>query len=170
MGNWDLTHGGATNVSCFMGMVSASEHLAQSFQSFNLKYKDTALWGSYFVGERMQLEDLLFNLQSQWKQLIKRVANNEIKMGKNILMSKLIAERGDSANNANSIATDVLRYGRRITLEEWAERINRVNANKMHSVMEEYVWDRCPAVSGLGPVENFPLYEEIRYKMSTVIY
>lgn len=170
MGNWDLTHGGGINVSCYMGMVSTAEHLAQSFQSFNLKYKDTALWGSYFVGERMQLENLLWELQTQWKRLCIEVANNEIRQGKNALLTKLICEREGSAKNANSIASDVLRFGRRVTLEEWAERINRVNSTKIRELCEEFIWDRCPVVAAVGPVENLPLYEEIRMKMSWFKY
>ncbi|OTF82589.1 Insulinase-like protein [Euroglyphus maynei] len=170
MGRWDLTHGGGINVSCYMGMVSNMDHLAQSFQSFNLKYKDTALWGSYFVGERMQLEEFVWHLQTQWRRLCIEVANNEIKLGKNILMTNLICEREGSANNANSIAADMMRFGRRITLEEWAERINRVNSAKLHSLAENYIWDRCPVVAAVGPVENLPLYEELRMKMSWIRY
>lgn len=170
MGNWDLSHGGGANVSSYMGMISASEHLAQSFRSFNLKYKDTALFGSYFVGERMQLQELLWQLQYQWKRMVMQVANNEIQLGKNILMSKLIREREDSVRNAHSLARDVYRHGRRVTLEELHGKIKQIDSAKMHSVAENYIWDRCPSVSALGPVENLPHYEEIRMSMSWVRY
>lgn len=170
MGNWDLSHGGGANVSSYMGMVSSSDHLAQSFKSFNLTYKDTALWGSYFVGERMQLEEFLWHLQTQWKRLCIEIANNEIKLGKNILLTKLINDREGSTNNANSIASDVIKFGRRIPIDEWADKINKVDSKKFRNVAEEYIWDRCPVVAALGPVENLPLYEEIRMKMSWFKY
>lgn len=153
-----------------MGMVSSSEHLAQSFEGFNLAYKDTSLFGSYFVGERMSLEEMLWQLQYQWKRLCKDVTNNEIKQGKNNLFSRLVQERESSAGNANSLAKDVLRYGRRISLEEWERRINEVDSKKIHQVATNYIWNRCPVVSGLGPVENLPNYEEIRMYMSWVRY
>ncbi|KAF7490092.1 hypothetical protein SSS_04101 [Sarcoptes scabiei] len=170
MGNWDLTHGGGNNVSCYMGMVSNSEHLAQSFKSFNLLYRDNSLWGSYFVGERMQLDSFMSHLQTQWKRLCMEIANNEIRQGKNALMTRLITERDGSANNANSIANDIRRFGHRVSLEEWAERINRVNSSKFRSITENYLWDRCPAIAALGPVENLPNYEEIRLHMKWIKY
>ncbi|KAI2810969.1 mitochondrial processing peptidase beta subunit [Blomia tropicalis] len=169
-GNWDLTHGGGINTACYMGMVSSSEHLAQSFQSFNLAYRDTALWGSYVVGERMKLEELLWQLQYQYKRLCSDVTNNEIRQGKNALLTKLITQREGSVNNAHSIASEIFRFGRRLTLEEWQSKISQVNSSNIHQVCEEHIWDRCPAVSAIGPVENFPNYEEIRMKMSWMRY
>ena len=153
-----------------MGMISSCNQLAQSIQSFNLAYKDTALFGSYFVGERMQLEELLRQLQYQWKRLCLEVTNNEIRLGKNVLLTKYILQREGSANNANSLASDILRFGRRVTLEEWQSKIEQVNSEKIRSVASNYFWDRCPVVSALGPIENLPLYEEIRMKMTFIRY
>lgn len=151
-------------------MISSSDHLAQSFQSFNLKYKDTALFGSYFVGERLKLEELVWQLQYQWKRLCIQVANNELRQGKNILLTKKIKQRENSASNANNMALELLRYGRRIPLDEWEEKINRVNSEKLHNTAENYIWDRCPVVSAIGPVENLPLYENVRMGMSWTRY
>lgn len=164
LGNWDLTRGG--NVSSNIGAICARDHLAQSFQSFNLAYKDTALWGAYFVGERMKQEDLLEQLLYQWKRLCTEVTNNELGMGKNALLTKLYSQREGSIKNAASIASDILRFGRRMSLEEWQSKIRQVDSAKMHSVAENYILDRCPSVSALGPVENLPHYENIRMKMS----
>lgn len=151
-------------------MVSAADHLTQSFQAFNLGYKDTGLWGAYFVGERMQLEETLWQLKYQWKRLCIEVTNNELAQGKNNLLSKLVAQREGSANNANSLALDFLRYGKRVRLEDWERKIKEVDSKNVHKVAENFIWDRCPVVSGLGPVENLPLYEDIRMSMSWTRY
>src|SRR6218665_3431730 len=123
--------GGGINTTSYMGMICQAEHLGQSFEAFNLVYKETALFGGYLVGERMQLEELLWQYQYQWKRLCMEVTNNEIAQGKNNLMSKLIRKREGSANNARSLATEILRYGQRSTLEDWKGKIDRINAKKV---------------------------------------
>lgn len=153
-----------------MGMISAAEHLTQAVKTFNIAYKDTALWGTYFVGERMKLEEMCWQIQYQWKRLYSEIANNEIKLGKNNLMTKLISQREGSANNANSIASDVLRFGRRVSLEEWQSKMAQVNSDKIHSMAEKYIWDQCPCVSAIGPIEELPLYDDLRMKMSWIRY
>ena len=153
-----------------MGMISASDHLAQSFQGFNLLYRETALFGAYFVGERMQLEELLWQYTYQLKRLCVEVTTNEIALGKNNLLSKLIRQRESSVSNNKSLATEILRYGQRSTLEDWKLKIDRVSSQKFRQVAEDYIWDRCPVVSALGPCEALPLQEEIRMKMFWMRY
>lgn len=143
--NCDLTRG--SNLSSNMSRISAAKNLAQSFQSFNLTYKDTALWGAYFVGQRIKQEEVMFPLMDQWKRLCVQVTNNQIRQGKNNLLTKIISQREGSISNANSIASDILLFGRRISLEEWQCKIQQVNSAKMQSVAENYIWDRCPSVS-----------------------
>ncbi len=167
---WDLTHGGGENLSNYYGLVSASDHLTQAVKPFNLAYKDTALWGVYFIGERMKLADMCWQIQHQWKRLYLEIANNEIRFGKNNLLTKLITQRDGSASNANSIASDVLRFGRRISLEEWQSKIAQVNSDKIHQMGEKYFWDQCHAMSSLGPVEELPVYDDLRMTMSWVRY
>lgn len=151
------------NVDNYMGPDTAT--LAQSIRSFNLAYKDTALFGTYFVGERMQLETIFDRVRGQWNRLCFEVANNEVNLGKNPLLTKLIIQREGSLRNANSLASDIFRFGRRVTLEEWKAKIDSIDSQKMRELATNYILDRCPVVSALGPVENLPLYEEIRMKM-----
>ena len=37
--------------------------IAHSFQSFNTCYKDTGLWGIYFVTDKLNQENMIFNIQ-----------------------------------------------------------------------------------------------------------
>jgi len=142
----------------------------ESFQPFNLSYRETALWGTYFVGDRMKLEPGLESILHEWRHLCKAVTNNELQKGKNALLTKLISEREGNINNANSIASDILRFGRRVTLEEWQTKINQVDKYKVHQVAENYIWDRCPAISALGPVEQLSTYDFLRMYMSSYIW
>ena len=37
-----------------------------SCQAFNTCYSDTGLWGVYFASERMSIEDMMYNVQTEW--------------------------------------------------------------------------------------------------------
>ena len=56
IGSWDRTHGGGANLASNLASYSAQSNLCHSFQSFNTCYKDTGLWGIYFVCEPMKCE------------------------------------------------------------------------------------------------------------------
>lgn len=56
IGSWDRSHGGGANLASNLASYSAQSNLCHSFQSFNTCYKDTGLWGIYFVCEPMKCE------------------------------------------------------------------------------------------------------------------
>uniref|UniRef100_A0A1B0D311 Peptidase M16 C-terminal domain-containing protein n=1 Tax=Phlebotomus papatasi TaxID=29031 RepID=A0A1B0D311_PHLPP len=49
IGTWDRSQGGGVNNASNLARASAESGLCHSFQSFNTCYKDTGLWGIYFV-------------------------------------------------------------------------------------------------------------------------
>jgi len=163
---WDLTQGGP--------IITPNNRLDakwfQSIQPFNLAYRDTALWGTYFVGDRMKLEGGLHGLFTEWRHFCTKITNNEIQKGKNVLLNKLISQREGGVNNVNSLATDVLRYGRRVTLEELEEQIKQVDKHKVRQVSEQYIWDRDPAVSAFGPIEQLEGYEWMKMLTSSPLW
>lgn len=61
IGSWDRSHGGGANLASNLAHFSAQSNLCHSFQSFNTCYKDTGLWGIYFVCEPMMCEVRLLN-------------------------------------------------------------------------------------------------------------
>lgn len=56
-------------------------------------------------------------------------------------------------------------YQRRIPLHELEKRIDSVSAQNIRDVAMKYIYDRCPAVAAVGPVENLPDYNRIRSSM-----
>lgn len=63
------------------------------------------------------------------------------------------------------IGRQQLCYNRRIPLHELERRINSVTAQNVRDVAMKYIYDRCPAVAAVGPVENLPEYNRIRSSM-----
>lgn len=66
IGSWDRSHGGGANLASNLAAASAQANLCHSFQSFNTCYTDTGLWGIYFVADKLSIEDMVFNVQSEW--------------------------------------------------------------------------------------------------------
>ncbi len=59
----------------------------------------------------------------------------------------------------------MLCYGRRIPLPELDARIEAVNAQMIRDVCMKYIYDRCPAVVAVGPIDQLPEYNRIRSAM-----
>ena len=55
--------GGGANNSSPLAHYCAEKGFAHSFQSFNTCYKDTGLWGIYFVTDALNQENMVYNIQ-----------------------------------------------------------------------------------------------------------
>lgn len=63
------------------------------------------------------------------------------------------------------IGRQLLCYGRRLPPHELTHRINSITAKNVRDVCYKYLYDRCPAIAAVGPVENLPDYNVIRSSM-----
>merc|ERR1719512_319770 len=66
IGSWDRSMGGGANNSSRLAHYCAEKGFCHSFQSFNTCYKDTGLWGIYFVSDALNQENMVFNIQHEW--------------------------------------------------------------------------------------------------------
>ncbi|XP_060691261.1 cytochrome b-c1 complex subunit 1, mitochondrial-like [Hemiscyllium ocellatum] len=165
IGNWDRTYGGGVNQSSRLAQISVENKLGHSFQSFNTCYSDTGLWGIYFVCDGMSIEDMLHFAQGEWMRLCTSVTESEVTRAKNALKTRLIAQLDGTTPACADIGRQILSYGRRISLAEWNARIDDVDALKLRDVCTRYIYDKCPAVAAVGPIEQLPDYNRIRSAM-----
>ncbi len=170
IGSWDRSHGGGSNCSSYMALASATDNLSHSFQAFNLSYRETGLWGVYFVSERMKLQPFSWQLQTEWRRMCTELTDNELIRAKNLLMTNILLQSEGSTPIAEDIGRQILNYGKRFSLPEMEAKIASVTAKQVREVCSKYIWDRCPVVAAVGPVENLPLYEELRSKMYWIRY
>lgn len=56
IGAWDRVHGSGSGNASKLAAICSQDQLAHSFQSFNTCYKDTGLWGIYFVSAGLCLD------------------------------------------------------------------------------------------------------------------
>ncbi|XP_026472396.1 mitochondrial-processing peptidase subunit beta isoform X1 [Ctenocephalides felis] len=165
IGAWDRSQGGGNSNASRLAQASAGGGLCHSFQSFNTCYKDTGLWGIYFVCDPMQCENMLFNIQNEWMRLCTIVTETEVERAKNHLKTNMLLLLDGTTPVCEDIGRQMLCYGRRIPIHELEQRIESVTAQNIRDVATKYIYDRCPAVAAVGPVENLPDYNRIRSSM-----
>ncbi|KAM7360477.1 ubiquinol-cytochrome c reductase core protein 1 [Cochliomyia hominivorax] len=165
IGAWDRSQGGGVNNASNLARASAEDNLCHSFQSFNTCYKDTGLWGIYFVCDPLECENMLFNVQQEWMRLCTMVTEAEVERAKNLLKTNMLLQLDGTTPICEDIGRQMLCYNRRIPLHELEQRIDAVDVQNVRDVAMKYIYDRCPAVAAVGPVENLPDYNRIRSSM-----
>lgn len=165
IGSWDRSMASGGNVGSKLAQLSGEYSLAHSFQAFNTCYADTGLWGVYFVTDRNKIDDFMIALQDEWVRLATTVTESEVTRAKNILRTNMLLQLDGSTPICEEIGRQLLVYGRRLPLAELEERIEAVSANVIRKVCMKHVYDKCPAISAVGPVEQLPDYNRTRGRM-----
>jgi len=165
IGSWDRSMASGGNVGSRLAQASANNNLCHSFQAFNTCYADTGLWGVYFVTDRLKIDDFLISLHDEWIKLCTSVTESEVTRAKNILRTNMLLQLDGSTPICEEIGRQLLVYNRRLPLHELEERIEAVNANVIRNVCMKHIYDKCPAIAAVGPVEQLPDYNRTRGRM-----
>ncbi|MEE6502221.1 hypothetical protein FKM82_004447 [Ascaphus truei] len=165
IGNFDVTYGGGKNLSSPLARTAAEHKLCQSFQTFNIRYSDTGLLGIHFVTDAHNIEDMLHVAQGEWMRLCTSVTDGEVTQAKNVLKSAMVAQLEGTTLVCEDIGRQILNYDHRISLEEWNSRIDAVDAKTVQKICSKYLYDKCPALAGVCPIEQIPDYNRIRSAM-----
>jgi len=165
IGSWDRSMGGGANNSSRLAQYCAENNFCSSFQSFNTCYKDTGLWGIYFVCGGMDILDMFFNIQQEWKRMATSITDFEVDRAKNLLKTNMLLQLDGTTPICEDVGRQMLCYGRRIPQHELEARIDAVDAKQVRDTCYKYIYDRCPVVAAVGPVEQVPDYNVIRSGM-----
>uniref|UniRef100_A0A667ZFK0 Mitochondrial-processing peptidase subunit beta n=1 Tax=Myripristis murdjan TaxID=586833 RepID=A0A667ZFK0_9TELE len=158
IGSYDITYGGGKHLSSRLARLAVEENLCHSFQAFHSSYSDTGLLGIYFVTDKHHIDDMMMNLCTT-------VTESDVARGKNALKASLVGQLNGTTPICDDIGRHILNYGRRIPLAEWDARIDAVTPRMVRDVCSKYIYDKCPAVAGVGPVEQLPDYNRMRSAM-----
>jgi processing peptidase subunit beta len=162
IGNWDRSMGGGANSSSPLAKYCHEKEFAHSFQSFNTCYKDTGLWGIYFVTDAVNQENMIYNISHEWMRLCNNVTEFEVERAKNLLKTNMLLQLDGTTPVCEDIGRQMLCYGRRMPQHELEARIDAVDAQLVRDTCYKYIYDRCPAIAAVGPIENLPDYNRIR--------
>ncbi|XP_026518679.1 mitochondrial-processing peptidase subunit beta-like [Terrapene carolina triunguis] len=63
------------------------------------------------------------------------------------------------------IGRQMLCYNRRIPIPELEARIEAIDARTIREICTKYIYDKCPAIAAVGPIEQLPDYNRIHSGM-----
>jgi len=163
LGSWDRTLGGGANLSSNLAQRVASSHGANRFMAFNTCYSDTGLFGLYLVSsERGHLDDLMYLVQNELMRLTTAATEAEVARAKNQLKTSLLLQLDGTTPVCEDIGRQVLTYGRRLTPYEIDARIEAVDAAAVRKALYKYIYDKDPALVGIGPIEALTDYNRLQ--------
>merc|ERR1712126_150532 len=119
----------------------------------------------YWVCEGMGCADMSYHVQQEWMKLCSSITEFEVERAKNALRTNMLQQLDGSTPTAEDIGRQMLCYGRRIPPHELDARIKAVDAKTVMDVCFHYIYDRCPVIAAVGPVENLPDYLRLRSGM-----
>ena len=114
IGNWDRSMGGGANNSSRLAHYCAEKGFCHSFQSFNTCYKDTGLWGIYFVTDSLNQENMVFNIQNEWMRMCTNLTDFEVNRAKNLLKTNMLLQLDGTTPICEDVGRQMLCYGRRL--------------------------------------------------------
>ncbi|VDL43877.1 unnamed protein product [Hymenolepis diminuta] len=161
-GAWDRTHGGGSNLASPLASKFSQDGNIHSYQHFFTCYHDTSLWGVYFTAEKFGLDEAVSAFTKEMVRMSSQITEHEVERAKNQLKTHLMIQLDGTTPICEDIGRQMLVYGRRISVSEMLARIDAIDGNRLREVCSKYVFDRCPAVASIGPIESLPDYNRIR--------
>jgi processing peptidase subunit beta len=126
----------------------------QLMQPFCTCYKDTGLFGVYFVQpmhKKEAVDDVVSTIQEELVALTTGVSEEDLVSAKAQLKYNMMMQMDGTSPNAEEIGRQMLAYGRRMSLAETFARIDAIEAADVTRVAEKVIWDQEIAFTGMGP-------------------
>ncbi|CDH55148.1 mitochondrial processing peptidase beta subunit [Lichtheimia corymbifera JMRC:FSU:9682] len=162
IGSWDRTLGATGHLTSSLSSVMHNHQLANSFMAFNTSYKDTGLWGIYYVSENKdRLDDLVHCTQREWMRLATTVTANEVERAKQQLKAGLLLGLDGSTAIAEDIGRQLLTSGERMSPKEVEKMVAKITVDDVRRVAHDYLYGKQAAVVAIGPVDKLSPYQPI---------
>mmetsp|Transcript_4791 Transcript_4791/g.6224 ORF Transcript_4791/g.6224 Transcript_4791/m.6224 type:complete len:470 (-) Transcript_4791:1117-2526(-) len=162
IGSYDRTQGIGRNHASKLCQSIGEEELALSMTTFNTCYKDTGLFGVYFVCPDHKLDQLLWHVMNNLVRLVHYPTDEELERAKLNLKASMLMGLDGHSNVAEDIGRQLLTYGRRMTPAEIFSRIEAVTTDDIKATATKVINDQDHALSAVGGIHEMPPYEWIR--------
>ncbi|CAH0716349.1 unnamed protein product, partial [Brenthis ino] len=163
--SWDRTQGGTICNGSPLARAASTSLLCEKFESFYIAYHDVGLWGIYFVGDRLCLDDMVSNIQDQWMQMCTTIVQSDAQRAVNLAKLKLAKKINGVANSCRDIGLQLLYKSELKNLSELYCELSNVTDKMIKDVAFNYIYNKCPVVAAIGPTEGLPDYNRIRSGM-----
>lgn len=158
LGAWNRTSSAGKDMNSELAQAAAAGSLCHSFSAFNTSYKDTGLFGVYFVSEPKSTQDMAFQTMEQLVRLCHNVSSEEVARAKAQLKAGVLMSIDNNASKCDEIGRQLLTYGRRISPAEVFARIDAVDVEAITTTARAFINDAEPAISAIGNVHELPDY------------
>ncbi|KAH9638340.1 hypothetical protein HF086_006520 [Spodoptera exigua] len=165
MGGWDRSQPGGVNHPARLARTISQGNLCDSYQAFNLSYKDCGLFGVHFVADTMNQDDIMMSIQEEFMYLAMCVTEPEVERAKNFLKTKILSETESSLGTCMDIGRCTLYYGCRPSLLQKMQAVDSITVDHVRRACYQYLFDKCPVVAAVGPTEGLLEYPRIRSYM-----
>jgi processing peptidase subunit beta len=131
----------------------AKAGLASTMQPFCTCYKDTGLFGVYFVSDTRDKErayDLFHHVQEELVAITTGCSDEDVARGKAQLKFQLLQQMDGTSPTCEEIGRQILTYGRRMSLAETFARIDAIDASDVERVADAIIWDQEVAFAAVG--------------------
>jgi len=135
---------------------------AEHYRAFNLQYSDTGLFGWFCVMDEVAVEHAVGELIFGVNMLSTSVTPEEVERAKRELKLAKLASCDSSKGAAQQVASQVLNYGRVMTPEEYALRLDAINCEDVKRVAWKYLHDAEISFAALGPLHGLPDHYHVR--------
>lgn len=162
IGTWSKGQGGGMKNAWPLAQAAASEDMCEYFESFYIPYRDVGLWGIYFVSRKMDVEDMLYNIQNTWMNMCVTTQFYDIDRAVNNLKFQLAKNVEGGMRSCLDLGMQTMYSCGRQGLDDWFYQLEGQNSVGLRTTMDKFIYDRCPAVAAIGPVEGLPDYTRIR--------
>lgn len=130
--------------------------------AFNTCYKDTGLFGLYFVAPDNKLEDLMWYTLDSLVRLAHTVSDEEVERAKTQLKANILLNQDSLTHTTEEIGRQFLTYGRRVSNPEFFARIDGLTTNDIKKTANKIINDEDHALAAIGPIFELPDYNWIR--------
>ncbi|KAJ8738060.1 hypothetical protein PYW08_000655 [Mythimna loreyi] len=165
LGGWDRSQPAGKSHPLRVARDASCCGLCDSYQAFNIVYKDCGLFGVHYVSDVMHLDDMMMLIQDEFMYLCLCVTETEVEKAKNFLITKILSETDSSFGTCMDIGKWTLYHGCRPELGAQLGAVARVTAEHVRAACYRYLYNKCPVVAAVGPTEGLMPYPRTRGSM-----
>lgn len=110
----------------------------------------------------MKADDFIFAVQEEWINICEHSTEDDVERAKAQLKAQWVFSNDGTTAICDEIGRQMLTYGRRMYAAEVDARIEAVTLSNLRATASKYIYDKCPAVVGVGPTEQITDYNRIR--------
>lgn len=169
LGSWDRGTPTGLNISSRLAMDLASSDAVHSYTTFNSSYKDTGLFGIYFVSDPEKLHSTMEILTRHFSLLHSNLNEDEVERAKNQLKANILVQTDSFSSLCEDIGRQMLTYGRRVSTRDLMVLIDSITLEDVRACGRVFFSDVDHALVAIGPVnENLPSYDWVRERSAVM--